>query len=310
MRISENALNALTACEYRGIGKGWVNSRLRGGEPVSQIVAMIGEKCVGASVDDFEMKRNRIFAEIEHLGNAIDGVVGKGDPDFPTIQAGVKEGDRPIALFYRGDIGLIHTVADNVAVIGMLEPSEQIVEEEKSVVRKLVLSGKHVVSGLAHGCDTVGHRVTLDCCGKTVAFLSSPLTQINPPSNKPLAEEIVAKGGLLVTEYFRGVHSKREFIGRYAERDRLQAMFAGAVVLAASYAQRDHGKDSGSRFAMGKAAEYGVPRYVIYDAARDASNPMFNLSREEIAKGAKTVSPDMVGMIKTASSSLQLELNF
>jgi hypothetical protein len=38
---------------------------------------------------------------------------------------------------------------------------------------------------------------------------------------------------------------------------------------------------------MGKAVEYGVPRYVIYDEKRDGADPMFNLSREEILKGAK-----------------------
>lgn len=309
MIITENALNVLATCEYRGIGKGWVNLRIRGCESVAQIVAMVGEKCADASVADFEMKRNRIRAEIERLGDAIDGVVGKGDPEFPMIQSGVKDGDRPIALFYRGDISLIHIVKDNVAVIGMLEPSERIIEDERRVVRKLVASGKCVVSGLAHGCDSVGHRETLDCGGKTVAFLSSPLTQINPPSNRPTAEDIVAKGGLLVTEYFRDVHSKREFIGRYAERDRLQAMFSGAVVLAASYAQRDYGKDSGSRFAMGKAVEYKVPRYVIYNADRDAGNPMFNLSRDEIGGGAKIINPERFEGVATFSPDTQLELN-
>lgn len=309
MKVSDNALNALAACEYRGVGKGWVNSNLRGGESVQAIVSLIAEKNHDATVADFELKKSRIRVEIESLGPAIDGVVGKGDADFPVIQSGVKAGDRPIALFYRGDIGLIHTVKDNVAVIGMLDPSSQIIEDEGSVVRELVKSGKCIISGLAHGCDSVGHRETLDCSGKTVAFLASQLTQINPPSNRPLAEEIVEKGGLLVTEYFRDVHSKREFIGRYAERDRLQAMFSGAIVLAASYAKSDYGKDSGSRFAMGKAAEYGVPRYVIYDAKRDVVNPMFNLSREEMATGAKIVGPGRMELfIMNDSGCEQLDL--
>ena len=223
------------------------------------------------------------------IGDVIDGVVGLGDEDFPEIQPGVKASDRPIALFYRGDISLIKNVSNNVAVIGLLTPSERIETEERAVVRKLVAEGKCIVSGLALGCDTIGHRETLDCGGKTVAFLSSPLTEINPPSNRPLAWEIVENGGLLVTEYFRKAISKREFIGRYAERDRLQAMFAGAVVLAASYSQKDVGKDNGSRFAMGKAVEYGVPRYVIYDEKRDGADPMFNLSREAVLKGAKVL---------------------
>ena len=291
MLISDNALNVLAACEYRGIGKAWINKNLRGGESVAQIIGLIADKDVSADVVGFERRRIAIKAEILALGDAIDGVVGIGDADFPVIQEGVKDGDRPIALFYKGDIALIKKAAGNVAVIGLLTPSVQIEQDERAVVRKLVGQGKRIVSGLALGCDTIGHCETLDCGGKTVAFLSSPLTEVNPPSNRPLAEEIVAKGGLLVTEYFRGVHSKREFIGRYAERDRLQAMFAEAVVLAASYSQKDYGRDSGSRFAMGKAIEYGVPRYVIYDSKRDSANPMFNLSREAIASGAKIIRP-------------------
>jgi DNA processing protein len=308
MQISDNALNVLTACEYRGIGKAWVNKNLRGGESVAQIVTMVSEKDGSATVSDFERRRLEIRSEIELLGEAIDGGVGLGDEDFPEIQTGVKAADRPIALFYRGDISLIKNVSSNVAVIGLLTPSERIEKEERAVVRKLVADGKCIVSGLALGCDTIGHREVLDCGGKTVAFLSSPLTEINPPSNRPLAWEIVENGGLLVTEYFRKAMSKREFIGRYAERDRLQAMFVEAVVLAASYSQKDVGKDSGSRFAMGKAVEYGVPRYVIYDVKRDGADPMFNLSREEVLKGAKILDCESdCKLINVRSCGSQLE---
>ena len=312
MQISDNALNVLAACEYRGIGKAWVNKNLRGGESVAQIVAMVSEKDGTATFFDFERRRLKIRSEIELLGDVIDGVVGLGDEDFPEIQPGVKASDRPIALFYSGDISLIKNVSSNVAVIGLLTPSERIETEVQAVVRKLVAEGKCIVSGLALGCDTIGHRETLDCGGKTVAFLSSPLTEINPPSNRPLAWEIVENGGLLVTEYFRKAFSKREFIGRYAERDRLQAMFASAVILAASYSEKDskwdRSKDSGSRFAMAKAAEYGVARYVIYDAKRDGADPMFNLSREEILKGAKILDCESdCKLINTRSCGSQLE---
>ena len=86
-------------------------------------------------------------------------------------------------------------------------------------------------------------------------------------------------------------------------------MFAEAVVLAASYSQKDYGKDSGSRFAMGKAIEYGVPRYVIYDSNRDGENPMFNLSREAIASGAKLIRPGKDIMI-TGRSLGKSQLEF
>lgn len=310
MLISDNALNVLAACEYRGIGKAWINKNLRGGETAAQVVALVTDRDASADVGGFERRKSAIKAEIAVLGDAIDGVVAIGDADFPVIQQGVKNGDRPIALFYKGDISLIKRAAGNVAVIGLLTPSLQIEEDEREVVRKLVDQGKCIVSGLALGCDTIGHRETLDCAGKTVAFLSSPLTEVNPPSNRPLADEIEKRGGLIVSEYFRGAHSKREFIGRYAERDRLQAMFAEAVVLSASYSQKDYGKDSGSRFAMGKAVEYGVQRYVIYDSMRDSENPMFNLSREAIAAGARIIKPG--GDVKIAGGAVcgsQLELS-
>jgi DNA processing protein len=307
MVITENTLNALAALEYRGIGRAWINAHIRGGESVERMVTILHEKIVDVTVCDFERKRIQIQSEIEQLGDAIDGVVGIGDENFPTIRSTIKKGERPVALFYRGDIRLIKSVDKNVAVIGMLEPSKQIENDERKVVRELVNFDMCIVSGLAHGCDAVGHRECLTCGGRTVAFLSSPLTQINPPSNFSLAEEIVAKGGLLVTEYFRPAYSKREFIGRYAERDRLQALFSGAIVLAASYAQRDHGKDSGSRFAMIKAKEYGIPRYVIYDPIRDKDNPMYNLSRDEMAIGAKELSLTSIH-ITTIENNQQLAL--
>ena len=308
MLISDNALNALATNEYRGVGKAWINKNLHGGESVEQIVSLIAMKDQSADAEGFRRKKDSIYEEICRFGDAIDGVTGIGDENFPVIQKGVKEVDRPIALFYKGDISLIKSAAGNVAVIGLLTPSEQIERDERKVVRKLVEQGKCIVSGLALGCDSVGHREALACGGKTAAFLASQLSEVNPPSNRPLAAEIVERGGLLVSEYFRKVHSRREFIGRYAERDRLQAMFAEAVVLAASYSQRDYGKDSGSRFAMGKAKEYKIPRYVIYDSARDGANPMFNLSREAIAKDARIIRPDDdFKMSATMASGSQLE---
>ena len=99
MLISDNVLNVLAACEYRGIGKAWINKNLRGGETVAQIVGLIADKDVSADVVGFERRRIAIKAEIAALGDAIDGVVAIGDADFPVIQQGVKNGDRPIALF-------------------------------------------------------------------------------------------------------------------------------------------------------------------------------------------------------------------
>lgn len=304
MLISENAVNMLAAKSYKGIGRKWINDNLAGSPSVECIVQLLGEKVEDVSVSDFEARKRNVRQKIEALDDVIDGVVGFGDEDFPRIGEGVKGADRPIALFYKGDIGLIKSASSNVAVIGMLRVPDEIVEDERVVVAELVRQGKCIVSGLALGCDTVGHRETLNRGGKTVAFLAGPLNEVNPPSNRSLAVEIVEEGGLLVSEYYEKARTHHEFLARYVERDRLQAMFASCVILAASYSQKSEG-DCGSRFALGKAREYGVPRCVIYDKLRNARNPMYNLNRDEIATGAKIIVPGAELKLPCAEMSQQ-----
>ena len=292
MKISDNAVNLLPALGYRGIGRKWVNDNLTGRPSVPEIVSRLSAKVPDAVEEEFLSRRASVLRRIEALGDAVDGVTGMGDDDFPAIAPGVKAADRPVALFYRGDLSLLDDRSRNVAVIGLLNPSEEIVEEERKVVTNLVSRGYRIVSGLALGCDSVSHRETLAQGGRTVAFLSSPLTEVNPPSNRPLAEEIVETGGLLVSEYYERPHSRTEFLGRYPERDRLQAMFVVQVVLAASYAPNALGNDCGSRFALDKAKAYGVSRAVI-DPQGHVSDPMFDLNRSELAAGARAINVAM-----------------
>ncbi len=291
MKVSENALNLLTAIRYRGVGRKWINDNLQGRPSVAQIVERLSEKACDLSEEAFLAEREAVRRRVESLGDAADGVVGMGDEDFPAIPDRVKAADRPVALFYKGDISLIRHVGGNVAVIGLLGPDDTIRQDEVRVVEEFLRQGKCIVSGLALGCDTVGHQTAVARGGKTVAFLASPLDEVNPPSNRPLAREIVEKGGLLVSEYYEKAHSRNEFLSRYPDRDRLQAMFAGMVVLSASYAPNKLGLDSGSRHAMGKALEYGVPRAVIYNRVHAVGNAMYDLNRSAISTGARIIDP-------------------
>ncbi|MFY9180158.1 MAG: hypothetical protein WAO12_10345 [Venatoribacter sp.] len=71
-----------------------------------------------------------------------------------------------------------------------------------------------------------------------------------------------------------------EMIGRYQERDRLQALFSDAVILISSYAKNELGNDSGSRLAMEYASNYGITRAVVYNPDTDADNPKYDLNRQ------------------------------
>jgi DNA processing protein len=285
MRISDNALNVLTAKTYQGIGRAWIVRYLSGNETVNTIVALMNKKAKEDSLitpGDFNRVRERIENCIDKLAGFSDGVVALGDPDFPSYRGSVKNSDRPVVLFYRGELKLLKKSNQNIAVIGLINPDKNTEIIEIDVVSKLVSNGATIVSGLALGCDTVAHRQALRCNGKTVAILPSPLNEIVPASNKGLTDEIVMNRGLIITEYYEKAKSKMELIGRYQERDRLQALFSDCVVLTASYAKNDLGNDSGSRLAMEYASTYSIPRSVIYEPASDAENPKYDLNRQLI----------------------------
>lgn len=295
MKYTENALNILTAKSYDKIGNGWIIENLNGNESVETIVSLINKHKTyrddPTSVDDFKRLRNNFKKVlIEKFEDCCDGYVALGDPNFPKIRGEVNNGEKPVFLFYKGDIELLSIENKNISVIGLLNPDGTIEERERKIVADLVKKGATIVSGLAFGCDSISHIQTLDSNGKTVAILPSPLNSIMPAKNKGLAFFIVEEGGLLVTEYGTDYKSQFELSSRYQQRDRLQALFCDTIILAASYAQNSAERwkmfgqklDSGARLAMGYAKKYGIPRAVMYDAEIDAENPMFDLNRDLI----------------------------
>ncbi|SHG46635.1 DNA processing protein [Thermosyntropha lipolytica DSM 11003] len=231
------------------------------------------------------------------------GIICAYDADFPVINRMVRnDSEKPFLLFYKGDLSLLNDLNRNVAVVGLVDPAAQIIEREKKVVKMLVEDGNVIVSGLALGCDTVAHKVCLEAGGKTIAILPSTLYKIYPAANYKLAEDIVAGGGLLISEYYREPATKHEAIKRFVERDRLQAMFAKAIILIASYRKGEG--DSGSRHAMEAAIRYGIDRYVMYDGNIDENDSMFGLNKDLLnANKAKVLTPKEIHFIKTIKKS-------
>jgi DNA processing protein len=57
------------------------------------------------------------------------------------------------------------------------------------------------ISGLARGFDTASHRGAVAEKGKTVAVLGTGIDVMYPKENTRLAEQIIARGGALITEF-------------------------------------------------------------------------------------------------------------
>lgn len=294
MKYTDNAINIITAKTFKGIGRAWIVKNLKGNESVDNIVSLINTKSKQSdlvTIEDFEFEKSQVINQIEKLEGSCDGIVAIGDKDFPEYRGEVKDSEKPIFLFYKGDLSLLNIENDCITVIGLLNPDEIIEKREKKIVAEIVKKDVTIVSGLAFGCDSIAHKQAL-IGGKTIAILPSPLSKIMPAKNKGLAFEIFEEGGLLITEYYDEHKSAMDLSSRYKDRDRLQALFCDAIILAASYAQDsaqrwkifDQKLDSGARLAMGFAKNYNIPRAVMYDSKTDLNNPMFDLNRQLISE--------------------------
>lgn len=191
------------------------------------------------------------------------------DPDYPTLLAATK--DDPFLLFVRGN--LAHEPKRSVAIIGTREPTKHGVLIAQRISQYLVEQGWSVVSGLAKGCDAIAQQAAIDNGGHTVAVLAHGLHTVAPRTNARLAEDILSKGGALVSEYRFGIEPRPEF---FVKRDRIQAGLAQGVVMIQSDLK------GGSLHASRASLDYGrwlaVPYPTELDRLNDESKVQANLT--------------------------------
>lgn len=237
--------------------------------------AMFWREFSKENIEEFDID---ICATEKELQEKSLNVVCTFDDHFPKIDKNIKNSEKPFLFIYKGNIELLSSTSNNVAVIGVLSPTPDIESREQKIVKELVKGDLVIVSGLARGCDTVAHKTCLSSGGKTVAILPTTFDGLYPKENEKLASAIIESGGLVITEYVNKPQNKYEGLKRFIERDRLQAMFSKAVILIASF--RLGQGDSGSRHAMQKAKEYGKFRYVMFNQITDANKEIFALNQD------------------------------
>jgi DNA processing protein len=110
------------------------------------------------------------------------------------------------------------------------------------------------VSGLALGIDAEVARETLAAGGKTVAVLGNGLGSVFPQSNARLAEEIVKRGGLLLSEFPLDTPPDKF---TFPARNRIIAgLSLGTIVLEAP-------EGSGALITADLALDYGREVFVV-----------------------------------------------
>lgn len=155
------------------------------------------------------------------------GIVALGDPSYPPALAEIH--DPPIFLYHRGDLAVLERPL--LGMVGTRKMSKLGKMAVDRFVPPIVRAGIVTVSGLASGIDWQVARCTLDEGGRTVAVLGHGFALLSPQNKVRLAEEILAAGGLLLTEYPLRVRGERY---TFPHRNRIIAgLSRGTLVLEA-----------------------------------------------------------------------------
>lgn len=118
--------------------------------------------------------------------------------DFPGQLKEIK--NCPEKLFYRGDWDT-NIFDKSLAVVGSRRMSRYGKEVIAKFMPELVANQISIISGFMYGVDTESHTKCLEFGGKTIAVLGGGLDILTPPENDSLYNQILEKGGLVISEY-------------------------------------------------------------------------------------------------------------
>ncbi|PIT97572.1 DNA-protecting protein DprA [Candidatus Berkelbacteria bacterium CG10_big_fil_rev_8_21_14_0_10_41_12] len=170
--------------------------------------------------------------------------ITKSDKRFPKKLREIP--DCPQKLYCIGNVDLFSKPI--IAIVGSRKASEYGKIITKKFASYLASNGYVIASGLAIGIDAQAHKSALSVEGYTIAVLGTGIDEIYPASNKSLADEILKKKGLIVSEF-----SPKTPFAKYnfPLRNRIIAGLSQAVIIS------EAAEESGSLITAKLACEYG-----------------------------------------------------
>lgn len=165
----------------------------------------------------------------------------------------------PERLWIDGDASIFE-LGTLVSVVGSRSASPEGIRRTRRLARELVGRGIVVVSGLARGIDTVAHETAMDCGGRTVAVLATPLDRAAPPGNSALQQRIISDH-LAVTQFPSGASIQKM---NFTIRNKTMALLSAATVIV------EAGPNSGTRHQGWEALRLGRPLFLLESAVTSA----------------------------------------
>ncbi len=138
--------------------------------------------------------------------------------------------DPPLVLYTVGNKALLSS--PQIAVVGSRGATAMGRENAFSFSRQLSIQGITITSGLALGIDADAHKGALAGGGNTIAVVATGLDRVYPSRHKKLANEILEKNGLIISEFVPGTIPKPGF---FPKRNRIiSGLSEGVLVVEAT----------------------------------------------------------------------------
>jgi DNA processing protein len=160
--------------------------------------------------------------------------------------------DPPPVLWVRGATSLLSR--PGIAVVGTRHPSPYGSGMAEMLSRDLAVRRLLIISGMARGIDSCAHKGALAARMPTVAVWGTGIDVVYPKENKKLAEEILATGGVIVSELPMGTFPAPQ---NFPRRNRILSGLSVAVLVV------EAAENSGTRVTARCAADQNRDLYAV-----------------------------------------------
>ena len=173
------------------------------------------------------------------------------DPDYPLAFSRIP--DMPLVLYCTGD-PLWLNEPGAVGIVGSRKPTEYGLNAAADIGGALAKSGAVIVSGLADGLDSAGHKAAVKSGCATIGVLGVPIDRTYPAANVALRHKIEQKG-CVISEY----PPSSEGVGAvgFLQRNRLIAALSSALLVVEAR------EKSGTMSTVAHAERYGKPVFAV-----------------------------------------------
>ena len=209
-------------------------------------------------------------------------------PDYPERLLELK--DIPPVIYYRGDIGIAAS-KHQLGIIGSRRPTHYGMSMADEFASQLANKGIVIISGLAMGIDSRGHRSAVRAEGKTIGVMGGGVDICYPRTNIDIFREM-CENQLVLSEYEPGTAHQ---VIHFPARNRIISGLSDALLVVEAAIR------SGTMITVDYALEQGKAIYAIPGRATDIMSKGTNAIIKQgamLADSPSDIIVDMIGVLK------------